>query len=140
MWFTYGAAGREDWYAETPYGEVQVQDNEYPGFSDFQNHEIADVVFYTAAEGLTDKYEPEGITAEGYARVAKGGTGIHKYMLGDNGVVYEMIAPKDQSSFSSGFGEYDDGMKGNYTPTQKFEVSNDETAQAKWKEILKKYQ
>ena len=69
------------------------------------------------------------------------GTDIHKYMLADNGVVYEHISVKEETSLSSGFGEFnDDGTRGEYAPASRFEVSGDQDAQEEWQRILSKYQ
>ncbi|WP_414044920.1 hypothetical protein ACMGE5_00390 [Macrococcus equi] len=141
-YFSHGAAGRGDWYADTPDGEVQTQDNNNPGFHGFNIHSLGGVVFYTRKDGQTgDKDLDETVTAYGYREEMKPDTKIHKYMLADNGTVYELIVPYEDATFSVGFGEYDDnGKRGEYAPGQTFIVSQDQAAQMKWKEILAKYQ
>ncbi|ULG71508.1 hypothetical protein [Macrococcus brunensis] len=140
-WFTHGAAGRGDWYAETPDGDVQSQNLENPGHNGFQIHAIGGVAFYTAKDGSTGQQRTNGSTADGYSRSVKPGTDIHKYLLADNGVVYELIGPADQVGFTTGFGEYeDDGTKGDFRPQMPFEISADQAAQTKWQEILSQYQ
>lgn len=117
MYFTHGAAGYGDWYAVTPDGEVQAQDLDNPGFDHFDIHAIGGVAFYQPESGDigADKNAPFPSTAEGYSRLAQPDTNVHKYMLADNGVVYELIGKKENISFSSGFGEYnDDGSRGEY--------------------------
>jgi len=142
-YFGHGAAGRGDWYATTPHGDVQVQDQDNPGFDAFNIHAIGGIVFYQPVSGdygADENTEVES-TASGYQTMAIDGTDIHKYMLADNGVVYEHISVKEETSLSSGFGEYnDDGTRGEYAPTSRFEVSGDQNAQEEWQRILSKYQ
>ena len=142
--FTHGAAGSGDWYANTPDGEAQVQNLKNPGFDHFDMHIIGGVAFYQPSSGIvgTDNLDRVPGTAEGYSNIAVPETNIHKYILVDNGVVYELIAPKENMAFSSGFGEYaDDGTKDGGIPTDKdFELSGDQDAQEEWQRILSKYQ
>lgn len=143
MYFSHGAAGRGDWYAMTPDGEVQTQNQDNPGFDHFDIHAVGGVAFYQPASGDfgEDTDAPFPGTAEGYSRLALADTNIHKYMLADNGVVYELIGKKENMSFSSGFGEYDDeGTYGEYPPGREFEISGDQDAQQEWKRILRMYQ
>ena len=142
-YFGHGAAGRGDWYATTPHGDVQVQDQDNPGFDAFSIHAIGGIVFYQPISGdygADENTEVES-TASGYQTMAIDGTDIHKYMLADNGVVYEHISVKEETSLSSGFGEFnDDGTRGEYAPASRFEVSGDQDAQEEWQRILSKYQ
>ncbi|CAM4157982.1 hypothetical protein [Jeotgalicoccus halotolerans] len=143
MYFSHGAAGHGDWYAMTPDGEVQTQNQDNPGFDHFDIHAVGGVAFYQPASGDfgEDADAPFPGTAEGYSRLALPDTNIHKYMLADNGVVYELIGKKENMSFSSGFGEYDDeGTYGEYPPRVEFEISGDQDAQQEWKRILGMYQ
>lgn len=143
MYFSHGAAGRGDWYAMTPDGEVQTQNQDNPGFDHFDIHAIGGVAFYTPASGDVgaDENAPFPSTAEGYSKLALPDTNIHKYMLADNGVVYELIGKKENTGFSSGFGEYDDeGTYGEYPPGREFEISGDQDAQQEWQRILGMYQ
>ena len=141
-YFGHGAAGRGDWYATTPHGDVQVQDQDNPGFDAFNIHAIGGIVFYQPISGdygADENTEVES-TASGYQTMAIDGTDIHKYMLADNGVVYEHISVKEETSLSSGFGEFnDDGTRGEYAPASRFEVSGDQDAQENGR-ILSKYQ
>ena len=142
-YFGHGAAGRGDWYATTPHGDVQAQDQDNPGFDAFNIHAIGGIVFYQPISGdygADENTEVES-TASGYQTMAIDGTDIHKYMLADNGVVYEHISVKEETSLSSGFGEFnDDGTRGEYAPASRFEVSGDQDAQEEWQRILSKYQ
>lgn len=143
MYFSHGAAGRGDWYAMTPDGEVQTQNQDNPGFDYFDIHAIGGVAFYQPASGDygEDANAPFPGTAEGYSRLALPDTNIHKYMLADNGVVYELIGKKENMSFSSGFGEYnDEGTYGEYPPGREFEISGDQDAQQEWQRVLGMYQ
>lgn len=143
MYFSHGAAGRGDWYAMTLDGEVQTQNQDNPGFDYFDIHAIGGVAFYTPASGDfgADADAPFPSTAEGYSNLAVPDTNIHKYMLADNGVVYELIDKREQMSFSAGFGEYDDeGTYGEWPPGRVFEISGDQDAQQEWQRILGMYQ
>ncbi|WP_051220454.1 hypothetical protein [Jeotgalicoccus marinus] len=142
-YFGHGAAGHGDWYASTPHGDVQAQDLDNPGFDAFDIHAVGGVVFYNPLSGEygADENTEVESTASGYQTMAVDDTNIHKYMLADNGVVYEHISAKEETSLSSGFGEYnDDGTRGEYTPTSGFEVSGDQEAQNEWQRILSEYQ
>lgn len=143
-YFDHGAAGRGDWFAVTPDGEIQVQQNEenLPGFDAFDIHALGGVVFYTSAKGVKglDKNAWEASTAEGYSNLADDSQTIHKYLLGDNGVVYELIGHVAKTSFSTGFGEYsDDGQSKDSTNGSVFKVSEDQDAQNKWQQIVANY-
>lgn len=136
-YFEHGAGGISDWYAVTPDGQVQAQNQNNPGFDHFDIHAIGGVAFYKplSEDYGADESAPRVGFAEGYDRLAVPETNIHKYMLADNGVVYELIAKKENMSFSTGFGEYaDDGSIGDFRPTVQFEISEDE--QREWQRIL----
>ncbi len=142
MYFQHGAAGSGDWYALTSDGEVQVQDLNNPGFDYFDIHAVGGVAFYTPLSGDygEDENAPFPGIAEGYHRLAVPDTHIHKYMLADNGTVYELIAKKENMGSSTGFGEYDDdGTVGDLTPTVEFKISEDEAAQDEWEKILNRF-
>lgn len=143
VYFNHGASGQGDWYAVIPDGEIQVQDFDNPGFDHFEIHSIGGVAFYQPASGDfgEDENVPFPSTAEGYSRLALPNTDIHKYMLGDNGVVYELINIKEDTSYTTGFGQYDNaGTYGEYSPSHSFEVSGDQDAQQEWQRILGMYQ
>lgn len=143
FFFTHGAGGSGDWYAITPDGEVQAQNLDNPGFNHFDIHAIGGVAFYQPVSGDYGEDEHAHIpgTAEGYSRLALPDTNIHKYMLADNGIVYELIAKKENMAFTSGFGEYaDDGTRGTFLPDTTFEISGDQAAQEEWQRILRMYQ
>lgn len=143
IYFSHGAGGSGDWYANTPDGEVQAQNLNNPGFEHFDIHAIGGVAFYHPISGDygIDEYAHVPGVGEGYSRLAKSDTNIHKYMLADNGVVYELIAKRENTALSSGFGEYaDDGTRGDFTPNAEFEISQDQDAQQKWQRILGMYE
>ncbi|APS42511.1 hypothetical protein FOL01_1652 [Weissella jogaejeotgali] len=140
-YFDHGAAGRGDWYANTADGEVQVQDQNNPGPSAFLVHAIGGCVFLTMKDGSTGQQDDvvESI-AGGYGDKADMDKPITKYMLGDNGKVYELRLDKGDTSLTSGFGEYtDEGQRGDYTPSYSFKVSEDQAAQAELQKILADY-
>lgn len=147
-YFEHGAAGIGDWFAKTEDGEIQLQDpypeEDLPGYDAFDIHSLGGVAFYTSSSGVTgyDEIPKESATAEGFSKAADSDYPIHKYILGDNGVVYELIGDIDEiGAFSAGYGEYEDsGESKGITPDHTFKVSDDEDAQKAWKEILQDYQ
>lgn len=66
---------------------------------------------------------------------------MHRYLLGDNGIVYELIASVDEiGSFSGSYGMYaEDGKKKEREPEFTFKVSDDVDAQKEWTHILEGY-
>ena len=141
VYFDHGAAGRGDWYANTPDGEIQVQDQNNPGAAAFLVHAIGGCVFLTMKDGSTGQQDDVvESTAGGYGDKADMDKPITKYMLGDNGKVYELRLEKGDTSLTSGFGEYtDEGQRGDYTPSYSFKVSEDQAAQAELQKILADY-
>ncbi|MGG5317087.1 DUF4767 domain-containing protein [Enterococcus sp. AZ072] len=138
-YFTHGAAGRGDWYAQTPDGEVQMQDNGNPGAAAFKIHIIGGCVFYTSLDGTIglDQKAEGSSTAENYYINLDQSQPVHVYLLGDNGKVYEYTHVPVEEKAIGLFGELeDDGTKGQYGPTKTFAVSEDADAQAKLKELL----
>lgn len=137
--FTHGAAGRGDWYALTPDGEVQMQDNGNPGAGAFKIHMIGGCVFYTSLDGTIglDQKAEGSSTSENYYINLDQSKPVHVYLLGDNGKVYEYTHTPIEEKAIGLFGELeDDGTKGQYGPTKTFAVSEDADAQAKLKELL----
>ncbi|WP_414043886.1 hypothetical protein ACMGE9_03560 [Macrococcus sp. EM39E] len=145
IYFDHGAAGRGDWYASTPSGHMQVQDMNNPGYYAFGLHAIGGATFYQPKDDQYG-YSKDALnqaTAAGYYTISKPKTYITKYVLGDNGVVYELKKKREDMSFSAGFGEYNDkGYGSTFTPGKGYNmiVSKDEAAQTKLKSILKQYQ
>ncbi|MEK4946485.1 hypothetical protein [Carnobacterium sp. FSL W8-0810] len=147
LFFNHGAAGKGDWYAVTEDGEIQVQqpflDETLPGYDAFDIHALGGVVFYTSLSGITgyDGTPETQATAVGFHEIADLNYSMHKYLLGDNGVVYELIGTVEEiGSFSAGYDEYsDDGLtKPGAEAVEKFvfEVSEDKDAQKEWVRIL----
>ncbi|WP_407855015.1 hypothetical protein [Enterococcus hailinensis] len=142
-YFDHGAAGKGDWYANTPDGQVQVQNNGYPGFGSFAIHAIGGCVFYTAKDGSIGKQELFADSfATNYSAKMDWSKPVSKYLLGDNGVVYELKTGNGTPvSTNTGFGEYNDqGTQMEYPPTMAFQVSEDSAAQVKLQELINVYQ
>lgn len=140
--FDHGAAGRGDWYANTPDGQVQVQNNGVPGEKTFPIHALGGCVFYTSKDGSIGKQElMAGSFAANYSVKMDYSKPVSKYLLGDNGVVYELKTGNGEPvSTNTGFGEYaDDGSLGSYTPNRSFQISEDQAAQEKLRELIYSY-
>ena len=141
-YFTHGASGTGDWYAETVDGKalVQLQAPDNPGYNAYQIHALGGVSFYTSKNGTIgyDNVPSKAVTAEGLSKAADKKHQIHKYLLCDNGVVYEAISSYENLvAFSSPFGLYDDDGKTTAIPAKiTFKVSQDQAAQNEWKKIL----
>lgn len=141
-YFDHGAAGRGDWYANTPDGQVQVQNQDLPGKSAFPIRAIGGCVFYTSKDGGIGEQElAAGSFAENYSVKMDFTKPVSKYLLGDNGVVYELKTGNGEMvSTNTGFGEYaDDGSVGEYTPRVAFQISEDQAAQEKLQELIQRY-
>lgn len=147
-YFEHGASGLGDWFAETEDGEIQLQqqlpEEELPGYDTYEIHSLGGVAFYVSSSGVTgyDEAPKEAATAQGFTEVADSDYPIHKYVLGDNGVVYELIGDVDEiGGFPSGYGLYDDdGKTKAIDPEYTFKVSDDADAQEEWRQILQSHQ
>lgn len=140
--FDHGAAGQGDWYANTPDGQVQVQNNNRPGKNAFPIRAIGGCIFYTAKDGGIGRQELFADSfAANYSVKLDHTKPVSKYLLGDNGVVYELKTGNGMPvSTNTGFGEYaDDGSQGSYTPDLNFQVSEDQAAQEKVTELIQSY-
>lgn len=140
--FDHGASGKGDWFAETEDGKalVQQQSADNPGYNAYKIHVLGGVTFYTSKDGTTgyDEAVMQNSTADGIANFADKSHPIHKYLLCDNGVVYEAIGSYiELVAFSSPFSLYDDdGQTEIMSNSVKFKVSQDQAAQNEWKRIL----
>lgn len=149
-YFDHGASGPGDWFVVTEDGEMQVQqqstEEELPGYDAYDIHSLGGVVFYVSSSEVTGYDEKpknmSGAHGQTYSKVADPGYSLHKYLLADNGVVYELIGNVDEiGSTSAGFGLYgEDGKAVDIDPEFTFKVSEDEDAQEEWRQILQDYQ
>lgn len=141
-YFTHGASGSGDWYAETVDGKalVQPQGPDNPGYDAYKIHVLGGVSFYTSRNGDIgfDNVPSKAATAVGLSQAADKKHQIHKYLLCDNRVVYEAIGSyEDLVAFSSPLGLYDDdGKTTAISPKIAFKVSQNQAAQNEWKKIL----
>lgn len=140
----HGTAGFGDFFVATPDGLVQVQNQDKPGPSHFKIHAIGGVTFYTPLDGnLGIQKDLKGPFAAGYSAVARPDKPISKYLLGDNGTVYELQKNGDQVGLSTGLGEFNDD--GSYTsdnsvaPEDPFSISGDTAAQQELQKLLIPY-
>lgn len=138
-YFDHGAAGQGDWYANTPDGQIQVQNNQQPGASHFKIHAIGGVIFYTAKDGLTgiDSSLDSGSFAEGYSINLDSSQPVSKYLLGDNGIVYEWKTGNGTGvSQTDGFGEKADDQLAEYHPKVTFAISDDQAATSELRQLI----
>ncbi|QBO35987.1 hypothetical protein EQG49_05690 [Periweissella cryptocerci] len=137
LYFNHGAAGQGDWYADTVNGRMQEQDLGNPGYGGFDLHALHGVVFFYANDGTTGYDYPmdEYTTVDGYMDVDQDRP-VHKYVLADDGKVYEWISQAGAFA-SDGFGEMENnGQVGEYSPDGTFIVSGDDAAQQEYQAIL----
>ncbi|WCG04351.1 hypothetical protein PML89_04985 [Vagococcus lutrae] len=147
-YFTHGASGRGDWYAKTTDGQYILVQRQDPNIgideSIYIAHAIGGVVFYYSnfgTTGLTDEVnnrDNNPSTATGFSQVANMDKPIIKYLLADNGVVYEY---NSNVAFSDGFYVTDDEGHFDYWPDEQkpFKESEDKDAQEEFRRILSEY-
>ncbi|PWF99651.1 hypothetical protein [Levilactobacillus bambusae] len=139
--FEHGAGGRGDWYADTPDGKAIMQDEGHPGKTAYPIQAIGGVTFFTAKDGSVGKQDMKDVsTTAGYSTVAREDKPVTKYLLGNNGVVYELKGTPKTVGLTTGYGEAgDDGTFGAYEPQKKFIVSQDTAAQTELNQLLDSY-
>ncbi|TGE71861.1 hypothetical protein [Weissella confusa] len=142
--FDHGAAGHGDWYALSDDGNIQVQNMDHPGSTSFSIHAIGGVVFYTSLDGTTGVQDLSNYSfADNYSKVVDRDKPVVKYLLADNGKVYELkLSQQDGSlapSTNSGFYEFTDDGIPDATAMDKFSVSQDEAAQSELTKLLTPY-
>ncbi|MBP1042680.1 hypothetical protein I6N95_16815 [Vagococcus sp. BWB3-3] len=147
-YFNHGASGRGDWYAKTPEGQYILMQRQDPTINIEKNKYLANaiggVVFYYSKFGTTgvtneiNDQENNPSTATGFSQVAILDQPIVKYLLTDNGFVYEF---KSNGAFSDGFYVTDDDGDFDYWPGEQvpFIVSEDKVAQDELQRILASY-
>ncbi|MHC9532077.1 hypothetical protein ACVPPR_01275 [Dellaglioa sp. L3N] len=139
-YFSDGADDSGDWYANTPDGKVQVQNNDNPGANSFKIHAIGGVMFYTANDKTTG-IDSSLDSDDDYSLNVNFDKPVSKYLLADNGVVYQLttgsgtdVNPED------GFAELDtDGTDYDNGPDQDFFVSKDAAAQTELRTLIQTY-
>lgn len=146
--FDHGASGKGDWYAvvgDSQYVLVQQQTPDLRSYDyPYYANAVGGLVFYYSkfnTTGITDEInEPQNNPglATGYSVVADSNQPIVKYLLADNGVVYEF---ESNAALTDGFYVTDD--EGNFDywpgPQNPFKISEDQDAQKKYQEILSNY-
>ena len=135
--FDHGAAGRGDWYAITPDGLALAQDLENPGYDYFPLHIVGGVTFYYSKNGTVGQTTERNKSsfAAGFGEVAYDNKPIVKYILCDNGMIYEL---QSNISLSSGFSEAsDDGeISRSQINEQEFTRSEDKDAIQEYQRII----
>lgn len=138
-YFNHGSAGQGDWYANTPNGKVQVQDNNRPGYDGFKIHAIGGFIFYTSIDGQIgiDDTLSQGSIAQGYGINLDSNHPVSKYMLADDGIVYELkLGNGETVSLVDGFAELTDKGQVLDDPAYSFIISNDQAAQNEYARLL----
>lgn len=135
--FNHGAAGRGDWYAVTPDGLALAQDLDNPGYDYFPLHVVGGVTFYYSKNGTVGQTTERNKSsfAAGFSEVAYDNKPIVKYILCDNGMIYEL---QSNISLSSGFSEAsDDGeISRSQINEQDFTRSEDKDAIQEYQRII----
>lgn len=132
------------WYAKTPNGLMQVTNAAV--YHQFKLHLLGGIVLFTSLQkqiGAVSKQQLQtgGASYAGYAPQANLALPMYKYLLGDDGVVYEV---DNATSPLVGFGQV--GLNGqpdgqNATPVNgQIFISPDKNAQKAYQQILKPYQ
>ena len=103
--------------------------------NDFKIHCIGGVYFFTAMSGETGQVD---FTDDNMSKVVDTIKPMDKYLLGDNGVVYEYkISSEEGASANVALYPYNSSTsKADSTNLAKFIVSDDQDAQAKLKELI----
>ncbi|MGY3765420.1 hypothetical protein ACWOAH_02550 [Vagococcus vulneris] len=135
--FDHGAAGVGDWFAVTPDGLAMAQTFDHPGYDGFPLHIVGGVTFYYSKDGvlgMTDEIKGSSF-AEGFSGVARTDKPIIKYILVDNGNIYELDS---DSSLTTGFYEADeDGtIKRSQINEVAFKQSEDKDAIEEYQRLL----
>lgn len=141
-YFAHGAAGFGDWFANTTDGQMQMRTGDRPGKAAFPLHCVAGVVFYTAQDGTIGADDLQrGSFADNYKLNMDTSQPVSKYILGDNGVVYELKTGNgEEVTTATGFSQYDDEEKHVLEEPPTFQVSQDEAAQKELQRIIRNYQ
>lgn len=144
LFYTHTKHTIGDWYALTPDGDIQIQDNNMPGYFAFDHHVIGGLSMYTSNKGITGKTNEiyKYISTTNYKKVAKPNTQVQKYILVDNGNVYELIADVSEIDFCSGFVPMDDYGKEQPISKKKmkFKRVSDNQMIEQWDKILHEYE
>lgn len=144
-YFDHGAAGNGNWYADTPNGRILVQDLEHNSSNNYVAKAIGGCLFYTSTKGTTGRSDEvdNSIMAESSPCI-DGNKPYDKYLLANNGVVYELRNNSCSGGYNSlyGFGEeaIDDGNSPDIPQTGHWVISKDTAAQQELRKLLKPYQ
>lgn len=140
LFFNHGSGGSGDWFGQTPDGKILVQNEGNPGKESFPIEALGGLLFFTALDGTTGHDEKilSSSIAEGYSRNLDPEFPSSKYILGDNGIVYEYKKPAGELlGAGEGFIECDDlGTISEIPSKEHFIISEDQAAQSKLKELI----
>ena len=140
-YFNHGCAERGNWYADTPSGRILVQDMGNSQNTDYVAQAIGGCLFYTSTQGTVGKTnEMDNACDADKGKYINQNKLTDRYLLANNGLVYELKAPANISSCSFyGFGEEPCGDSG--IPQQgKWIISKDKAAQQELRLLLKPYE
>lgn len=133
----------QEWFAYTPDGKMQVSSFDQVETNDFKIHCIGGVFFFTAKSGETGRVDfNDGLDGNNSSQmmlnVVDFDETMDKYLLGDNGVVYELkIDPKSKENVEPNvnYGVYVYGQT-NSSQNDEFIVSQDQDAQKELKSLI----
>lgn len=150
----FGTDASYGFYANTPDGKMQVMATANPNdYNKFPIHMLGGVTFFEANDGTTGGVSqatmqgPDGSFGSGYENYADLSRATYKYILGDNGVVYELdngiSGPSDGfGSFTVNYGggnEQQNRTDNDEAPQENFVVSPDQAAQKELRAIMNQY-
>ncbi len=128
------------WYAKTPNGDILVRNasDEYSS-KNYRIKAIGGVVFYTDANGNIGQCDDIAEETDDGLNYSDDEIDIDKpvdkYLLADNGIVYECKLDGATASPDSGF-----AIKGmNSDDAERWIISNDQNAQTEYRSLLNKY-
>lgn len=147
-YFDHGAGGYGDWNACTVDGPVLAQDLGKLGSGNhYVSRAIGDSTFYYSKNGVVGDAASDDVSVpspDAISGVTKPGTEGHRYLLCDNGKVYELIGKVGRST---GYNQASDdgsglppvGQEVQDPSGQIFIVSEDTDAQAEFQKLLDQY-
>nr|WP_263314274.1 hypothetical protein [Mammaliicoccus sp. Marseille-Q6498] len=132
-----------DAYATTTDGEIQITNNDIPGWKAFKVHNVVGITAYHSkhhVKGYADEAK-EITNIQGFREVADMNKPITKYLFADNGKVYQcQFKSTEDTTLSTGFAAKDsNGKDPNLKPNVIFTEVKDKEIAGEWKQLFSKY-